>query len=274
MTLPLILVTNDDGVMSPGLLALAEAIDPLGELVIVAPREQQSGAGRSMHSHYEGRMDKVTLSKGSRTWVAYAADASPALCVQYGVIEIAGRPVDLVASGINYGENVGTGVSISGTVGAALEGSAFGVPGLAVSLQVDPRLHLEHDNSVDFSVAGYFAHMFARKLLGMKMPYDVDVLKLDIPANADRDSEWEITCLEKNRYYIPIPPNRDDLRDAGIIGYQLAANGFSSEDSDAAALHRGHIAVTPLSLDMTSRIRLGDVYNWLSLNGSSPYTEP
>ncbi len=266
---PLILVTNDDGITSPGLAAAVAAVDSLGEVLIVAPRKQQTGAGRSMPHHHDGRLFQTTISRNGSTWIGYSADASPAQAVQHGILEVAARPVSLIVSGINFGENVGIGVTISGTVGAALEGAAFGIPSLAVSLQVDPSLHMNFDDTVDFSGAVHFTRMFAASLLNSKPMLDVDVLKVDIPASATSDTPWEVTRLERSPYYIPKPTARESLEDRGRIGYEMAPNvGFERPDTDVAALFRGVVSVTPLSLDMTSRISLDELGGLLKTTSS------
>jgi len=130
---PLILITNDDGIQSKGLRAAAAACEPLGELLIAAPAMQQSGAGRSMPPASEGRIYPEDVVVNGRTIVAYGIEGSPAQVVEHALFEIAQRPVSLVISGINYGENLGESITVSGTVGAAMEGASFGIPALAVS---------------------------------------------------------------------------------------------------------------------------------------------
>jgi 5'-nucleotidase len=255
MTRPLILLTNDDGIKSPGLAALAAALDPLGDLLIVAPGVQQSGMGRSFPMGNDGRLFEQTIHHNGQSWKAYAANASPAQSVQHGVVELADRRPALVASGINYGENVGVGVTGSGTVGAALEAAEFGIPALAVSLEVDPALHhTSDDQSVDFSVAIHFARLFARRWLEIERPRDVDVLKIDIPARATLDTPWQVTRLERAQYFVPLPPLRRNLDDVGRIGYTINREARLDEESDAAVVRRGLVAVTPLMLDITSRV--------------------
>ena len=217
---PLILVTNDDGINSPGLAAAAAAVDPLGDLLIVAPAIQQTGAGRSMPHHHDGRIFEAVVKRTDATWAAYSAHASPAQAVQHAVLELAARPISLAVSGINFGENVGVSVTISGTVGAALEAAGWGIPALAVSLQVDdPRMHIHYDASVDFAAAIHF------------------------------------TRLDRQPYYIAVPPKRESLGDVGRVGYRMAMDrplGDGSTDTDAVLA--GIVSVTPLSLDMTSRV--------------------
>lgn len=252
---PLILITNDDGIESPGLAAAAAAMDPLGELLIVAPRIQESGAGRSMPRHHDGRMFDAVVRSGDITWAGYSAHASPAQAVQHAILELAKRPISMAVSGINFGENVGVSVTISGTVGAALEAAAHGIPALAVSQQVDPKLHVHYDNSVDFSTSMHFLRLFAERWLsGHRLP-DVDVLKIDVPSDATPSTEWRITRLDRQPYYIPTRPDRKSLDQEGRVGYRMDMErpiGDGSTDIDA--LLSGIVSVTPLSLDMTSRL--------------------
>ena len=121
---PTILLTNDDGIQSPGLWAAAEALSDLGWVQVVAPREQQSGMGRSLPATSKGRIYKEKMTVRGKEWTVYAVDGTPAQAVQHGVLELTDTTPALVVSGINYGENTGNGVTISGTVGAALEASA------------------------------------------------------------------------------------------------------------------------------------------------------
>ncbi len=263
MTRPLIILTNDDGIYSPGLAAAALALDPLGDLLIVAPETQQSGMGRSMPIQSNGRLTPVTVQAGGKSWTGYAAHASPAQAVQHAIMELAGRRPALAVSGINYGENLGVSITISGTVGAALEAAAFGIPSLAVSLQVDPALHLSYDQSVDFSTAGYFVYHFGQLLMERLLPFDVDVLKIDVPAHATPQTPWRVTRLERRPYYVPVPPDRQAAEGEGRIGYRLHPPEPSSPDTDVAALLDGVVSVTPLSSDMTARVDLADLASLL-----------
>ena len=135
-TPPLILLTNDDGYNSPGLLAAAKALTAVGELLIVAPIEQQSGMGRSW-PETPGTMHKLEASLNGVTYPVYALEGSPAQAVAHGLLRIATRRPALAVSGINYGQNLGLVVTSSGTVGAAIEAAVAGIPSLAVSLETD-----------------------------------------------------------------------------------------------------------------------------------------
>jgi 5'-nucleotidase len=265
VTNPLILLSNDDGIDSPGLLALARALDPLGDLLIVAPRHQQTSMGRAMPIENDGRLFKTHIGTGKKRWEAYAAHASPAQAVQHALLELAGRKPDMAAIGVNYGENVGVSITISGTVCAALEAAAHGIPSLAVSLEV-PHVeqHRSNDPTVDFSAAGHFARQFAERLLAEQMPPDVDVLKVEVPGGATPDTPWRVTRLEHRPYFRPLAPNRARLGDVGPIGYELVAHENLADDSDAAAIVNGVVSVTPLSIDMTSRVDLASLRGLLA----------
>jgi 5'-nucleotidase len=210
--------------------------------------------GRSMPIFHDGRIFETSIKLGERTWKAYRVVASPAQSVQYAVLELAERHPSLAVSGINYGENVGTGITVSGTVGAALEAAAHNIPAMAVSLQVNPTLQLTHDTSVDFSVAAHFTQYFAQLWLNADKIPDVDVLKIDIPSNARPDTRWRITHLARRNYYRAVLPQRLKLDDPARIEYKLDPDIILDEETDAGALSKGFITVTPLSLDLTSRI--------------------
>ena len=152
---PQILLTNDDSISSPGLWAAAEALAPLGFVHVVAPRVQQTSMGRSLPRESDGRVDRQTMTVNGQEWQVYAVGGSPAQSVLHGLLEVLQFKPDLVVSGINYGENVASGLMVSGTVGAAIEAATLGIPALAVSLQTPTEFHFNLSNQVDFSIAGY-----------------------------------------------------------------------------------------------------------------------
>lgn len=256
---PLILFTNDDGIDSPGLWAVAKAFADIADLLIVAPREQQSGMGRSLPIFSEGRIypyDKAPLN-GNSVFTAYAVDGTPAQSVQHGVLELADRKPSLVISGINYGENTGNSVTISGTVGAAIEASSLGIPAIAVSMQMSQEYHLTHDKNVDFSAGAYFTRKFGEQFIGFDvLTDDIDLLKLEIPWGATPKTDWRITRLSRQRVFWPTKPDRTEFDQIGKLGYHFNIDTSLAEpDSDVYAIHEdGVVSLTPMSLDMTSRI--------------------
>lgn len=254
---PHILLTNDDGIRSEGLWAAAEALSELGFVTVAAPRDQYSGAGRSMPHGSDGVLREEQVTVHDKTWTVYAVGGSPAQTVQHGILELIKRPPDLVVAGINRGENLTVSITISGTVGAALEGAAFGAPAMAVSLEMPKEKQLGPSDA-DFSTAAHFTKYFARRLLASETEHDVDVLNVNIPADATPDTPWRVTRLSRTNYYVPLSPERESFTHATRVDFEIRLEQDRLEpDSDVYAMRvLRHVSVTPLSLDMTSRADL------------------
>lgn len=264
---PLILVTNDDGIDSPGLHAAAEAVSDLGDLLIVAPSSQSTAAGRSFPPIQDKRIYATEIPVGQHAHPAYKADVSPAQAVQLARLELAGRPITLCISGINYGENVGTGVTISGTVGAALEAACSGIPALAVSLETPAQYHLSHSREIDFSAAAHFTRQFAQHVLECGLAPGVDLLKIDIPSSATPQTPWQVGRVSRQRYYQASPSGRTHLQEQKEITYrvQVHANGLEPDSDIHLVVVDKVVAVVPMTIDLTARVALGEVANFLNL---------
>jgi 5'-nucleotidase len=262
-----ILLTNDDGIRSPGLWAAAKSLSEIGYVHVAAPRDQYSGAGRSMPSHSDGLIRTEQVQVNGKVWDVHAVGGTPAQVVLHAVLEILPDKPDLVVSGINYGENVGSGVTVSGTVGAALEAASMGIPSLAISLETEVAHHLTYSTQVDFAAAAYFTSYFGRLVLDRGMPPGVQVLKVDVPSDATPETPWEIVRLSLNSYFIPLRPERESWDIPARVGYRVEV-ALESEppgtDTYALRVNR-HVAVVPLSLDMTSRVDFGDLGKFLGL---------
>ncbi len=258
---PKILLTNDDGINSPGLWAAAEALSSLGYVWVAAPREQSSGMGRSMPPNSDGIITTQSLTIHGKQWTTYAVGGTPAQTVQHAILEIMPERPDLVVAGINYGTNFGTGVTISGTVGAALEGASHETPSLAVSLETEHKYHWSNSTDVDFSAAAYFTALFANKLLTHKFPEDMNVLKVEVPSDATAQTPWLMTRLSKLRFYLPTAPARKSWEESGSTGYeQVPDTSIFAKDTDVyAVVAERKVAVTPVSIDMTSRVDLKEL---------------
>ncbi len=258
---PQILLTNDDSISSPGLWAAAEALAPLGFVHVVAPRVQQTSMGRSLPRESDGRVDRQTMTVNGQEWQVYAVGGSPAQSVLHGLLEVLQFKPDLVVSGINYGENIASGLMVSGTVGAAIEAATLGMPALAVSLQTPAEFHFNLSSAVDFSVAGYFTRYFAEKMLRKNMPFDVDVIKVDVPDNATPETPWIITRQSRQRYFFPVPREVEDGNGSRNMGYTTRVDAETVEaDSDLRTVVLDQkVSVTPLSYDMTSRVDFGEL---------------
>lgn len=253
-----ILLTNDDGIQSPGLWTAAKALSGLGFVNVVAPRDQFSGAGRSLPIYSDGLIEQRTFQVDGKDWAVFAVGGTPAQAVLHAVLEILPEKPLLVVSGINYGENLGIGITISGTVGAALEASAMGIPALAISMETKREFHLSYSTEVDFSAAAHFATYFGRLLVEKKMPPDVNVLKVDVPSDATPETPWQITRLSRLAYYEPLPPKRDSWDQPGLVGYRIVGDPAQDRtDTDVYAVRiKRIVSVTPLSLDLSSRVEL------------------
>ena len=263
---PLILLTNDDGIHSPGLAAAAAALDPLGELLIVAPQEGQTSMSRSRTQKHgnDGTITKTSVQYEDFTWEGYGVKATPALAVIHALYELAERPVSLVVSGINYGENVASCVTVSGTIGAALEAAEKGLPTLAISQEIAGQEYHDFSAEVNFSAAIHFTRLVTEKMLKDALPLDADVLKLEVPLQASSESRLVVTCQDKLMYYQPQVQTRDQLMGTQAkISYLPSKGEYSAADTDAYALAQGWVSITPLSFDLTSRVDLGDLADQL-----------
>jgi 5'-nucleotidase len=255
-TRPLILLTNDDGIEARGLWANVEALLPLGELLVAAPDRQWSGAGRAKLRGVTGHVSEtVRLVAGERVRTM-ALDLTPAQIVDHVILERAPRRPDLVVSGINLGANLGHDVGLSGTVGAALEAAFFGIPALAVSLGIDERHDPISDEQANYSLVSPFTQQFAQLLLEQRMPLDVDVLNVNVPADAPPQAFWRLTCVSRFQHYVPIPRENPGM-EGHMRHKQLDDYRHTEPDSDIWAMAVDHVvSVSPLSVDLTSRVRM------------------
>ena len=265
----LILVTNDDGIRSPGIRAAIQCMLDLGDIWVVAPRAQQSGLGRSFPSHLSEEAKAGFLQLGDAQVRSFAIDASPAQAVRHAVLRLLPRRPDLTISGINYGENVGGCVTISGTVGAAIEAASLGVPALAASLETDREYHFSHSDKVDFGVAAVIVRRFAKHLLAHGMPQGVDFLKVDVPCSAQLDTPWRTTRVSRQQYFV----NRVIIDEQGqkqLSRYAVDIDFDALEpDSDVHALAVDRvISVTPMTIDLTAKVNLSRLQDSLVIDDS------
>lgn len=248
----LILITNDDGVRSPGLIAAVRALRGLGELMIAAPRQQQSSSGRAFYWR-ERRARKKEIVIGRTRVTAVAVDASPAVTVRYALMLSVPRRPALVVSGINYGENLGSGLTISGTVGAALEAAADGVPALAVSLETARAYHLSHSLEVDFGTAAYWTRRMAEAILKGELGGAAPIVNVNVPSDATPQTAWRATRASHQSYFKSVVEN------GRFTGYDvIVARDELEADSDIQALLVDRVvSVTPLTYDLTAAVDLG-----------------
>lgn len=251
---PLILITNDDGIASPGLRAAIWAVRGLGQLLVAAPKEQQSAASRNFLPN-PGTTQQESIEVDGVQVPAFSVEAAPAPTVRRAILTLAPRTPDLVVVGINYGENVGVGITISGTIGAAIEAASFGIPALAVSLETEKEKHFSHSEEVDFTVAAHFAQRFARRLLSIPLPPGVDILKVDVPRDATPQTPCRLTRVSRQRYFQSIV-EVDERGNRRLVGYDIQIDDDALEpDSDVHALRVDRVvSVSPLTIDLSARV--------------------
>ena len=261
-----ILITNDDGIQSPGLKAAVEAVLNLGEIIVVAPTYQQTGTGRGLTGNKQSSLLPIEYIVNGKNIKAYHCDCSPALIVRHSLMTVfrVEQP-DLVISGINYGENLGANVTCSGTVGAALEAASRGIPSIAISKQTDIASHHTYSEQ-DWSATAHFLKHFSELLLTTKMMQDVDVLKIDVPDSATSDTAWKFTKLARASYYFKEieNPTLDCQLDAGNTVIKVDGSKLTADTDIHTLAIQKKISVTPLSIDISSRVNFDDLQNHIT----------
>ncbi|MCS6907118.1 MAG: 5'/3'-nucleotidase SurE [Anaerolineales bacterium] len=251
-----ILVTNDDGVLAPGLLALAQAMRELGEVSIVAPEQNWSASGHVKTMHRPLRVKEVRLHDGSR---ALASDGAPSDCVALALLGLVKQPVNLVVSGVNPNANIGHDVTYSGTVTAAMEAVITGnLPAIALSLD-GSRVHTA---SLDYAPAATIAKRIARKVLEKGLPQGV-FLNVNIPyLPLEQIKGFRIT-RQGLRVYRDALEQRIDPRGQPYywIGGE-APTAIPEEGTDYEAIANGYVSITPLQLDLTAWSALKALQAW------------
>ena len=256
-----ILITNDDGISSSGLLAVNEAVKDLGKAIIVAPSKQRSGIGHAITFMEPVRIDKVKLINGD---IGYSISGTPSDSVLLGVYEILDEKPDLVISGINIGYNIGKAeLTTSGTLGAAIETASYGIPTIAVSQSVDDSYKYYENGygDVDFSFAIKILNKIAKKVLKSGLPEGVDLLNLNIPSNP-RTEDIKIAKLTP-RMYSPYVTSK--LEPRGKPYYWIDGNPIENDEegTDGYYIKKEQVStLTPLTLDFAKNFKSTE--EWLN----------
>ncbi|MDH3943205.1 MAG: 5'/3'-nucleotidase SurE [Anaerolineae bacterium] len=250
-----ILVTNDDGVTTRGLLALAQAMDELGDVSVLAPDRNWSASGHVKTLHRPLRVKEVRLADGR---VAQATDGAPSDSVALALLGLIEKKVDLVVSGINPYANLGHDVTYSGTVTAAMEASIGGVPGVAVSLDAPEN----HTDKRDYGAAAEFGRRVAEKVIEHGLPKNM-LLNVNVPYLPMDEIKGVQVTRQGLRVYRDELVRREDPhgRPYYWIGGQ-APTGVRQSGTDFGALREGYVSVTPLELDLTAHTFRDDVEAW------------
>jgi 5'-nucleotidase len=237
--MPRILVTNDDGVRSEGIHALAKALRPLGDVVIVAPHIEASAIGHALTLRRPLRIEQVETN-------VYEVDGTPTDCVNIGVAKILSAVPDVIVSGINKGYNLGDDITYSGTVSGALEGALLGVPSVAVSLE-------RTSGTYDFEpAASAAATVVSHVLRGAITP--PTFLSLNVPTGKPKG--FRLT-MQAKRNHVTIVDERCDPRGRAYYWIEEGENAWAPHDrSDFQAVRDGYVSVTPLQPDLTDHAAL------------------
>lgn len=246
-----LLLTNDDGILAPGLEALYEAMEDLGEVTVVAPATPQSASGHAITVRAPLAVQRVHVNG---KFYGLSVDGRPADCVKLAMVELLEHRPDFVLSGINAGANTGINVLYSGTVAGAAEGAFFGIPSVAFSLEVSDEL--------DFYRAGRIARRIFEAYVAAN-PKPATCLNVNIPA-FDRGWPMGVRCCQQGT----VPMNEHYARQKTPDGQTIYwLDGRLREqdvtpDTDQEAVQDRYVSITPLRFDMTDRATLERVRSW------------
>jgi 5'/3'-nucleotidase len=233
--MPHILVTNDDGVHSEGIKALADALRPLGDITLVAPIQEASAIGHALTLRRPLRID--TIGPG-----VFAVDGTPTDCVNLAIAHVLKRKPDLIVSGINKGWNLGDDVTYSGTVSGALEGALLEIPSIAISTQ---RIK----DACEFGPSATAAAIVAQAVLERGLP-KFTLLNINVPMGPTKG--FRVTVQAK-RNHVTVVSERMDPRHREYYWIEEGENEWEPHDrSDYQAVRDGYISITPLQPDMTA----------------------
>ena len=250
-----ILLTNDDGVQAPGLLALAKSLADVGNVTVLAPDRNWSASGHVKTMHRPLRAWSTTLADGSP---ALACDGAPSDCVALGLLGLVSPKVDLVVSGINPSANLGHDVTYSGTVTAAMEAAIAGVSGIAVSLDS----HADQNGQVDYSTAAEIARRVAAHVASRGLPRGV-FLNINVPYLTFDNLRGVNISRQGLRVYRDALVERVDPR--GRPYYWIGGDepsGVPEPGTDFWALEEGMVSISPLQLDLTAADSLPEFEPW------------
>ena len=243
-----IMVTNDDGINAPGILALAAALRELGEVTVVAPDRERSAAGHSLTLLSPLRV--FELREGF-----FAIDGTPTDCVNMGIHSLLPFRPDLVVSGINHGSNLGDDITYSGTVAAAIEATLMGIPAIAVSLAT-----FEYNGN--FPAAAQVAVRVARQVIENGLPLDT-FLNVNVPNCPVEEMKAPLITRQGKRSFVGKIVDKTDPRGRKYYWIGSGEADFNDyEGTDFHAINRNHVSITPLHLDLTNYESMKVIAGW------------
>jgi len=251
-----ILITNDDGINSQGLKILAETLKRLGSIFVVAPDRQRSGVGLSITLDRPLRSERID----KRT---YAVNGMPTDCVELAIHELMDGPPDLIISGINDGLNIGYDIYHSGTVGAAITGTMFGIPSMAISIVFDDS-GIDDFSQIWYDSAAQVALKLAKIITERKLPKGI-LLNVNVPNMPLSEIDGiEITRHCNATYDIEIHHRLDPRGKEYYWVGGVFQKCVDRSNTDLEALNRGRISVTPLHLDLTDYMMIQELSSWIA----------
>ncbi|MEW6029246.1 MAG: 5'/3'-nucleotidase SurE [Chloroflexota bacterium] len=250
-----ILVTNDDGVQAPGLLALAQEMRKLGAVTVFAPDRNWSASGHVKTMDRPLRVKETLLADGT---TAFTSDGAPSDCVALALLGMVEEKIDLVISGINPNANIGHDVTYSGTVTAAMEAVIDGIPAIAVSLDSPEK----HAGALDYSTAAVVGRRVAEKVIADGLPEGV-LLNVNVPYRKESELKGYMVTRQGLRVYRDELDRRLDPRGKPYywIGGE-APTGVDEPGTDFGALAAGYVSITPLQLDLTHYKAMDVLKKW------------
>lgn len=259
--MPTILVTNDDGISSPGIRALAKSLRSAGDVYVVAPETEQSAVAHALTLHRPLRFERTGRD-------AYFINGTPTDCVIIAVNNILPRKPDMIISGINNGGNLGDDVTYSGTVAAAMEGTLLGIPSIAVSLVRKDNGGGPRARAAQYAAAADFARDLVLKVLKNGLPDDT-LLNVNVP-DTERIKGVKITKQGKRVYENAV----QELSDPRGRKFYWIGGGApkweAGQDTDLHAVRSGYISVTPVHLDLTNYRALEHIRKKWKIGNPSP----
>lgn len=250
---PLILVTNDDGVFSKGILSLAETMTSIGDVVVVAPDKPQSGMGHAVTISNMLRLNKVQYP--FPVLEAWSCSGTPVDCVKLAIFKVMHRKPDLVVSGINHGSNSSINVIYSGTMSAAVEGAVESIPSIGFSL-------LDHSSDADFRASQQVAKKMAEQVLEHGLPEGI-CLNVNIPKGNPEDIHGIKVGSQAKAYW---EDNFEVRKDPHGKEYYWLTGEFKNldhrEETDEFALQNNFVSVVPVHYDLTAYHAINYLKNW------------
>lgn len=247
-----LLLTNDDGIQSPALLALAKELEKEHELIIAAPDTQKSATGHSITIQTPIIIRPVTLKGISSN--AYSISGTPADCVRVAIDKLANDNFDMVVSGINLGTNLGTDVLYSGTVSAAIEAAIYKIPSIAISSEV-------RKEKLCYDIAAKFAPKILNIAIKNGIREDL-VLNVNVPCVEEKDIKGIKVCpigdKTYDNYYLESTTENNEI----AVLLRGTPNANVGENTDKFYFNNGYVTITPLHYDLTNFKILNEVDNW------------